>query len=124
MMVLAMPVLTSIVSFILFHAHQALFTIVNIDCYYGGWENFPPSSEWVEFDAMWNYSKSAMSTSCSDLGVGSCSNGAGAFGDGDTGEQIGLIWNAIQQVAEASLVDHRFILATVLQEVSLATKWR
>lgn len=73
---------------------------------------------------MWNYSKSAMSTSCSDLGVGSCSNGAGAFGDGDTGEQIGLIWNAIQQVAEASLVDHRFILATILQEVSFATHCR
>ncbi|RAO69016.1 uncharacterized protein BHQ10_005028 [Talaromyces amestolkiae] len=88
------------------------------NCYYGGWENFPPSSQWVEFDAMWNYSKSAMSTSCSDLGVGSCSDGAGAFGDGDTGEQIGLIWNAIQQVAEASLVDHRFILATILQESS------
>jgi hypothetical protein len=73
---------------------------------------------------MWNYSKSAMSTSCSDLGVGSCSDGAGAFGDGDTGEQIGLIWNAIQQVAEASLVDHRFILATILQEVSLLTYLR
>lgn len=58
-----------------------------------------------------------MSTSCSDLGIGSCSNGAGAFGDGDSGEQIGQIWNAIQQVAEASLVDHRFILATIIQEV-------
>ncbi|QGA16123.1 hypothetical protein EYB26_003790 [Talaromyces marneffei] len=88
------------------------------NCYYGGWENFPPSSKWVEFDAMWNYSKSAMSTSCSDLGIGSCSDGVGAFGDGDTGEQIGLIWNAIQQVAETSFVDHRFILATILQESS------
>jgi hypothetical protein len=67
---------------------------------------------------MWNYTKSAMSTSCSDLGVGSCSNGAGAFGSGDSGEQIGQIWNAIQQVAETSLVDHRFILATIIQEVS------
>lgn len=66
---------------------------------------------------MWNYTKSAMSTSCSDLGVGSCSN-HGAFGAGDSGEQIGQIWNAIQQVAEASLVDHRYILATIIQEVS------
>lgn len=122
MMVLEMLALTSIVSCILPRAYQARFTRFNLDCYYGGWENFPPSSEWVEFDAMWNYSKSAMSTSCSDLGVGSCSDGAGAFGDGDTGEQIGLIWNAIQQVAEASLVDHRFILATILQEVSLSTR--
>ncbi|EED17337.1 hypothetical protein TSTA_111730 [Talaromyces stipitatus ATCC 10500] len=88
------------------------------NCYYGGWENFPPKSEWIEFDAMWNYSKSAMSTSCSDLGIGSCSNGAGAFGSGDSGQQIGMIWNAIQQVAESSLVDHRFILATILQESS------
>ncbi|KAH8690724.1 hypothetical protein BGW36DRAFT_401098 [Talaromyces proteolyticus] len=90
----------------------------NYNCYYGGWKNFPAKSEWIEFDAMWNYSKSAMSTSCSDLGVGSCSNGAGAFGSGDSSEQIGLIWNGIQQIAEASLVDHRFILATILQESS------
>ncbi|QKX54151.1 uncharacterized protein TRUGW13939_01235 [Talaromyces rugulosus] len=88
------------------------------DCYYGGWGSFPAKSQWIEFDAMWNNSKSAMSTSCSDLGVGSCSDGAGAFGDGDNDEQIGLIWNAIQQVAESSLVDHRFILATILQESS------
>jgi hypothetical protein len=71
---------------------------------------------------MWNYSKSALSTSCSDLGVGSCSDGAGAFGDGDSDEQIGLLWNAIQQVAESSLVDHRYILATVLQEVDTLSK--
>lgn len=88
------------------------------NCYYGGWQNFPPNSEWIEFDAMWNYTKSAMSTSCSDLGVGSCSSGAGAFGAGDSGEQIGQIWNAIQQVAESSLVDHRYILATIIQESS------
>jgi len=88
------------------------------NCYYGGWQSFPPKSEWIEFDAMWNYTKSAMSTSCSDLGVGSCSSGAGAFGAGDSGEQIGQIWNAIQQVAESSLVDHRYILATIIQESS------
>ena len=101
------------------YSYPTRLTRFHADCYYGGWENFPPKSQWVEFDAMWNYSKSAMASSCSDLGIGSCSNGAGAFGAGDSGEQIGLIWNAIQQVAEASLVDHRFILATILQEVSL-----
>lgn len=69
---------------------------------------------------MWNYSKNAMAESCADLGIGSCSNGAGAFGPGDSGEQIGLLWNAIQQVAQASLVDHRFILATILQEVGFS----
>jgi hypothetical protein len=72
---------------------------------------------------MWNYTKKAMEESCSDLGVGSCANGAGAFGAGDSGEQIGLIWNAIQQIAEASLVDHRYILATIMQEVSYLHYW-
>lgn len=28
------------------------------NCYYGGWENFPPSSEWIEFDDMFNNAKS------------------------------------------------------------------
>lgn len=69
---------------------------------------------------MWNYSKSAMSQSCENLGIGTCGQpGVAAFDSGDSDEQIGLIWNAIQQVAESSLVDHRFILATILQEVSL-----
>ncbi|KAL7920314.1 hypothetical protein ACQKWADRAFT_322215 [Trichoderma austrokoningii] len=75
-------------------------------CYQDGWQNFPP-----------NCPKNAMAGSCSNLGIGgSCSNGAGAFGAGNSGEQTGLIWNAIQQVAQTSLVDHRFILATILQE--------
>ena len=32
-------------------------------------------------------------------------------------EEIEMIYNAIQNRAEVSLVDHRFILATILQEV-------
>lgn len=88
-----------------------------LDCYYGNWENFPDMSHWVEFAAMWNNSRRAMSESCSNLGVGSCSMGAGAFDEGDNSEQIDQIWNAIKQIAETSLVDHRFILATILQEV-------
>ena len=32
-------------------------------------------------------------------------------------EEIEMIYNAIQHYAEVSLVDHRFILATILQEV-------
>lgn len=77
-------------------------------CYYGGWENYPPSSSWVEFDAMFNANKPAMFTGCGALGLS----------PEDTDEQVGQIWNAIQQIAEASLVDHRFILATIMQEVS------
>lgn len=45
----------------------------------------------------------------------SCENNP-STGSGDTREQAGQIWNAIQQVAEASLVDHRFILAIIMQE--------
>lgn len=45
----------------------------------------------------------------------SCENNP-STDSGDTGEQAGQIWNAIQQVAEASLVDHRFILAIIMQE--------
>jgi len=75
-------------------------------CFYGSWTSFPPSSEWIEFDDMFNANKPAMAEGCSDLGIS----------PDDSGEQIGQIWNAIQQVAEASLVDHRFILATIMQE--------
>lgn len=75
-------------------------------CYYGGWENFPPSSEWVEFDAMWDYTKKAMLSGCGDIGIS----------PEDSEKQIGEIWNAIQQVAINSLVDHRYILATIMQE--------
>jgi glucan 1,3-beta-glucosidase len=75
-------------------------------CYYGGWENFPASSQWIEYDAMWNYTIAAMQQGCGNLGIS----------PEDTDEQIGEIWNAIQQVAENSLVDHRFILATIMQE--------
>jgi hypothetical protein len=75
-------------------------------CYYGGWQNFPPSSKWVEFDAMWDYTKLAMQSGCGELGIN----------PQDIGEQIGEIWNAIQQIATNSLMDHRFILATIMQE--------
>ncbi|KAF2095560.1 pectin lyase-like protein [Rhizodiscina lignyota] len=81
-------------------------------CYSGGWQNYPPSSEWIEFDAMWNYSIAAMQSGCSDIGIN----------PDDTNEQIGEIYNAIQQVAQNSLVDHRYILATIMQE-SIGCVW-
>lgn len=45
----------------------------------------------------------------------SCQN-IRSTGPGDSVEQAGQIRNAIQQVAEASLVDRRFILAVIMQE--------
>lgn len=76
------------------------------NCYSGGWQNYPDKSKWVSFDDMFNANKPAMAQGCSDLGLS----------PDDTGNQIGWIYNALQSVSEASLVDHRFLLATVMQE--------
>lgn len=34
----------------------------------------------------------------------------------DSGEEIGAVYDAIQKVAQETFVDHRFILATIMQE--------
>jgi len=77
------------------------------NCYFGSFEGFPASDKWIEFDDMWNQGLDVMFNSCEN-------NPSTA--PGDTGEQAGQIWNAIQQVSQASLVDHRFILAVIMQE--------
>jgi hypothetical protein len=46
-----------------------------------------------------------MFSSCSTWGV-----------DDDSGPEVGAIWNAIEEVAQQTGVDHRFILATIIQE--------
>lgn len=76
------------------------------NCYYGDASGFPDKSKWISFEDMFNGYKPAMAQGCSNLGIS----------PDDTGEQIGQIYNAIQQVSIASLVDHRFILATIMQE--------
>jgi hypothetical protein len=76
-------------------------------CYSGGAQNFPDQSKWVSFADMFNANKQAMTTGCSGLGVQ----------PEDTEEQIGQIYNAILQVSTASLVDPRFGLAIIMQEV-------
>lgn len=45
---------------------------------------------------------------------GSC--GWNTWGADDSGPEVGAIYNAIQQVALETKVDHRFILATIIQE--------
>jgi len=67
-----------------------------------GW---PAKSKWVSFDNMFNNNKNTMFSSCS------------WFGQADnSGPEIGSIWNAIQQVSQQTGVDHRFVLAVILQE--------
>lgn len=75
-------------------------------CYKGGWKNFPPKTQWLDFLTMWNYNKGNMYNACSNLGIQ----------PDDNLTQIQQIYSAIQQVSKESLVDHRFILATVVQE--------
>ena len=54
-----------------------------------------------------NY-KSQMFSSCKDqFGV-----------PNDSGPEVGAIWDAIQQVSKETFVDHRFILAVIMQESS------
>lgn len=56
---------------------------------------------------MWNYNKGNMYNACSNLGLDT---------PNDNLTQIQQIYAGIQQVAKESLVDHRFILAVVVQE--------
>lgn len=74
--------------------------------YQGGPQNFPSSSEWVSFDDMWTANLPSIQKSCSVLG----------YGDDNTDEENQDIYDSIQNRANASLVDHRFILAVVMQE--------
>ena len=74
--------------------------------YQGDSSNFPPYTSWVSFEDMWNSNLPMLQTSCSTLDAGA-----------DNTDTINnYIYSAIQTIANASLVDHRFILATILQE--------
>ncbi|KAK5175766.1 uncharacterized protein LTR77_000906 [Saxophila tyrrhenica] len=74
--------------------------------YQGDESNFPDASKWVSFEDMWTANLPNMQTSCSALDIGS----------DNTDEDNQYIYEAIQSRANASLVDHRFILATIMQE--------
>ncbi|KAH8893454.1 hypothetical protein GQ53DRAFT_860596 [Thozetella sp. PMI_491] len=67
-----------------------------------GW---PARSQWVSFQQMFDYNKNLMFSSCSQWNM-----------PNNSGDEVGQIWNAIQKVAGETGVDHRFILAVVLQE--------
>ncbi|KAJ9133260.1 Glycoside hydrolase [Pleurostoma richardsiae] len=71
----------------------------------GSWDGWPTRSQWVSFENMFNNNKNFMFSSCSQWGV-----------DNDSGPEVGAIWDSIQEVGAETGVDHRFILAVILQE--------
>ncbi|KAF3931001.1 hypothetical protein ABW20_dc0101291 [Dactylellina cionopaga] len=72
----------------------------------GGPENFPSPKKWISFEAMFQANIPLMKQSC----------GWNGWGPDNTDRQIGYIKTYIQQVARASRVDHRAILAVIMQE--------
>lgn len=71
-----------------------------------GAAGFPATDSWVNFLDMFNNNKPAMFTSCADNG----------YGANDSDEEVGDIYNAIEAIAAQTKVDHRFILAIIMQE--------
>ncbi|KAL1607854.1 hypothetical protein SLS60_002792 [Paraconiothyrium brasiliense] len=76
--------------------------------YHGDASNFPNQTHWVTFSDMWTANLDTFKYSCGWLGRG----------DDNTPEMIQDIYDAIQDRANASLVDHRIILATIIQETN------
>ncbi|KAF3274743.1 hypothetical protein TWF970_007724 [Orbilia oligospora] len=75
--------------------------------YSGGPENFPSTKNWMSFEAMFQANIPLMKQSC----------GWNGWGPDNTNRQIGYMKTYIQQVARASRVDQRAILAVIMQEV-------
>ncbi|KAK6534137.1 hypothetical protein TWF281_005475 [Arthrobotrys megalospora] len=74
--------------------------------YSGGPENFPSSKNWISFEAMFQANMPLMKQSC----------GWNNWGPDNTDRQIGYMKTYIQQVARASRIDQRAILAVIMQE--------
>lgn len=69
-----------------------------------GW---PTQEQWVSFEDMWNANKNKiLRRSC----------GWNNWGQENSEAEIGALYDAIQQIARETKVDHRFILAVVIQE--------
>ncbi|TVY88590.1 hypothetical protein LAWI1_G008230, partial [Lachnellula willkommii] len=78
-------------------------------CYSGAWASYPKEDKWISFEDMWKNANSAMKSSCQNVP---------SFGAGDSAAQIEDIHKSIRKVAGDSLVDHRFIMAIIMQESS------
>lgn len=76
--------------------------------YQGNASNFPTSDKWVSFHDMWDANLDTFKYSCGWL----------KRGDDNSPEMIQDIYDAIQDRANASLVDQRIILATIIQETN------
>ncbi|KAF2651104.1 hypothetical protein K491DRAFT_696708 [Lophiostoma macrostomum CBS 122681] len=76
--------------------------------YHGNASNFPATTQWVSFSDMWTANLDTFKNSCGWL----------HRGPNNTPEIITDIYNAIQDRANASYVDHRIILATIIQETN------
>lgn len=74
--------------------------------YSGATSNFPDKSKWVSFNSMFTANAVNMRVSCENNG----------WGANDSGDEVNSIRDAIESVAAASGVDHRYILATIMQE--------
>ncbi|KAK5071246.1 hypothetical protein LTR64_007750 [Lithohypha guttulata] len=70
-----------------------------------GW---PKMSQWVSFQQMFDTNANTMKTACTNLGM--------ASGSDTTDNEIAHIYQAIQSVAAVTGVDHRFVLAILMQE--------
>lgn len=68
-------------------------------------QGWPPKTSWISFMDMFNNSKWILQQSCNQYG----------FAD-DSAAETTSIYNAIETVAAATFVDHRLILAVMLQE--------
>lgn len=80
----------------------------NYQCFRGSWESYPPPSQWVSLETMFENAHHALRTGC--LKPEEPQN---------TDEQVNMLFNAVRKVGATSGMDERFIFATVMQEVSL-----
>lgn len=74
--------------------------------YSGTSANFPDRSKWISFDAMFEANRPLMKQSC----------GWNGWGPDNADRHINWIKTYIQQVSRESHVDHRAILAVIMQE--------
>jgi hypothetical protein len=76
--------------------------------YQGNASNFPTADKWISFQDMWTANLDTFKESCGWLDRG----------DNNSPEMIQDMYDAIQDRANASLVDQRIILATIIQETN------